>query len=175
MIANLYCLRASVVTVSHPLVATLGRKDRTIAAAPEVKRFIQSSFYRHEWAAKEKAKEEEKAAAAAAAAAAEEAALEEAEMNAPAGVHFGTLPATRTAAGATADPAGAVAGDLSTSAAGLQKVRAFIEVSQHSQQLLFVKFYCLSPAFLQQHFGESTRLRGHSTGEDAFGVRCDAP
>ena len=79
-------------------------------------------MFRHEWAAKEKLKEQESVAAAAAAAAAEEAALEEAEMNAPAGVHFGTLPATRAAAGATADPSGTVAGDLSTSAAGLQKV-----------------------------------------------------
>ena len=81
---------------------------------------------RHEWAAKEKAEEENKAAQAAAAAAAEEAALEEAEMNAPAGVHYGSLPATRLAGGtsevASADPAGAVAGDLSTSAAGLQQV-----------------------------------------------------
>ncbi|KAK9844482.1 hypothetical protein WJX74_003045 [Apatococcus lobatus] len=75
---------------------------------------------RHEWAAKEKLKEEEKAKQEAAALAAEEAALEEAEMNAPAGVHFGALPATRTG-GASADPAGAVAGDLSTSAAGLQQ------------------------------------------------------
>lgn len=80
---------------------------------------------RHEWAAKEKAKEEEKAKQEAAALAAEEAALEEAEMNAPAGVHFGALPATRTGGGSqSADPAGAVAGDLSTSAAGLQQASA---------------------------------------------------
>ncbi len=87
-----------------------------------------AALFRHEWAAKEKLKEQESAAAAAAAAAAEEAALEEAEMNAPAGVHFGTLPATRAAAGATADPSGTVAGDLSTSAAGLQKVGLTFDV-----------------------------------------------
>ena len=72
-------------------------------------------------------------------------------MNAPAGVHFGALPATRTA-DASADPAGAVAGDLSTSAAGLQQVSNIVSLREgRGAKIAGSQTACAQPNNVETH------------------------